>query len=172
MPREVVWWALRHLGVDEWLVLGIKAMYEDASTKLRMNGRESRAFNVKIGVHQGSVLSPLLFIIVIVIVIVNRHLKNATPNKCSSRRRPQQLSKKKKIDNEKNIGIRQDTTVTRQSILKKKRFQVFLENGQRLVQDSESTGEIVPSSWAGVEKSSRPDCFCSCTWKEQGVRAC
>ena len=27
------------------------------------------------------------------IVIVNRHLKNATPNKCSSRRRPQQLSK-------------------------------------------------------------------------------
>ena len=48
-------------------------------------------------------------------------------------------------------------TVTRESILKKKRFQVFLENGQRLVQDSESTGEIVPCSWAGVEKSSRSD---------------
>ena len=30
---------------------------------------------------------------VIVIVIVNRHLKNATPNKCSSWRCPQQLSK-------------------------------------------------------------------------------
>ena len=39
--------------------------YEDASTKVRMNGRESRAFNVKVGVHQGSVLSPLLFIIVL-----------------------------------------------------------------------------------------------------------
>ena len=67
VPREVVWWALRYLGVDEWIVSVIKAtyVYEDASTKVRMNGRESRAFNVKVGVHQGSVLSPLLFIIML-----------------------------------------------------------------------------------------------------------
>ena len=65
VPREVVWWALRYLSVDEWIVSVIKAMYEDASTKVRMNGRESRAFNVKVGVHQGSVLSPLLFIIML-----------------------------------------------------------------------------------------------------------
>ena len=31
-PREVVWWALRCLGVDEWIVSVIKAMYEDATT--------------------------------------------------------------------------------------------------------------------------------------------
>ena len=65
VPQEVVWWALRYLGVDEWIVSVIKAMYEDASTKVRMNGRESKAFNVKVGVQQGSVLSPLLFIIVL-----------------------------------------------------------------------------------------------------------
>ena len=65
MPREVVCWALRYLGVDEWIVSVIKAIYEDASTKVRMNGRKSRAFNVKVWVHQGSVLSPLLFIIVL-----------------------------------------------------------------------------------------------------------
>ena len=34
--------------------------------KVRLNGRESKAFNVKVGVHQGLVLSPLLFIIVLV----------------------------------------------------------------------------------------------------------
>ena len=40
-------------------------MFEDASAKVRINGRESMAFNVKVGVHQGSVFSPLLFIIVL-----------------------------------------------------------------------------------------------------------
>ena len=65
VPREVDWWALRYLYVDECIVSVIKAMYENASTKVRMNGRErerereSRDFNVKVGVHQGSVLSPL-----------------------------------------------------------------------------------------------------------------
>ena len=65
VPREVVWWALRCLGVDEWRVSVIKAMYEDATTTVRVNGRESKAFSVRVGVHQGSVLSPLLFIIVL-----------------------------------------------------------------------------------------------------------
>ena len=65
VPRKVVWWALRCLGVDEWIVSVIKAMYEDASTTVRVNGRESKAFSVRVGVHQGSVLSPLLFIIVL-----------------------------------------------------------------------------------------------------------
>ena len=43
VPREVVWWVLRYLGVksvDKWIVSVIKAMYEDASTMVRMNGRE------------------------------------------------------------------------------------------------------------------------------------
>ena len=39
----------------------IRAMYEDATTMVRLNGRDSNAFSVKVGVHQGSVLSPILF---------------------------------------------------------------------------------------------------------------
>ena len=65
VPREVVWWALRSLGLDEWIVSVVRAMYEDATTVVRVNGRDSKAFNVKVGVHQGSVLSPLLFVIVL-----------------------------------------------------------------------------------------------------------
>ena len=40
VPWDVVWWALRYLGVDEWIVSVIKAMHEDTSTKVRVNGRE------------------------------------------------------------------------------------------------------------------------------------
>ena len=55
----MVWWALRCLGVDEWIVSVIKAMYEDATTRVRVNGRESKAYSVsvRVRVHQGSVLS-------------------------------------------------------------------------------------------------------------------
>ena len=64
VPREVVWWALRSLGVDEWLISVIKAMYMDVTTMVKLNGKVSRGFNVRVGVHQGSVLSPLLFVVV------------------------------------------------------------------------------------------------------------
>jgi hypothetical protein len=65
VPREVLWWALRKLGVEEWLVNVIKAMYEGATTAVKFKSSESKEFEVKVGVHQGSVLSPLLFIVVL-----------------------------------------------------------------------------------------------------------
>ena len=42
VPREVVWWALRYLGVDEWIVLVIRMMYEDTTTKVQLNWRKSK----------------------------------------------------------------------------------------------------------------------------------
>jgi hypothetical protein len=65
VPREIVWWALRRLGVEEWLVTVIRAMYDGVTTAVRMKDGESGRFEVKVGVHQGSVLSPLLFIMVL-----------------------------------------------------------------------------------------------------------
>jgi hypothetical protein len=65
VPREVLWWALRELGVEEWIVTVIKAMYAGASTAVKLKNGESKPIDVRVGVHQGSVLSPLLFIIVL-----------------------------------------------------------------------------------------------------------
>lgn len=65
VPRKVLWWALRSLGVEEWAVRVIQAMYENARSRVRVNGHYSEEFGVEVGVHQGSVLSPLLFIIVL-----------------------------------------------------------------------------------------------------------
>jgi len=65
VPRDVVWWALRLMGVEEWIVQVIQAMYAGATTAVKINNGESTEFEVKVGVHQGSVLSPLLFIIVL-----------------------------------------------------------------------------------------------------------
>ena len=65
VPRKVLWWAMRKLGVDEWLVKLVQAMYTNASCRVRVGASYSEDFSVKVGVHQGSVLSPLLFIIVL-----------------------------------------------------------------------------------------------------------
>ena len=33
VPREVVWWAPRYLGVDKWIVTVKRAINEDATTR-------------------------------------------------------------------------------------------------------------------------------------------
>ena len=49
--------SLRKKGVDEWLVKVIKSMYDGAKTSVKLKEGESEEFEVKVGVHQGSVLS-------------------------------------------------------------------------------------------------------------------
>ena len=58
-------WALRKVGLEEWIIQVVKAMYENAKSTVNINGTIGDSFPVKVGVHQGSVLSPLLFIIVL-----------------------------------------------------------------------------------------------------------
>ena len=43
----------------------IQGMYANARSRVRVNGQLSEDFDVTVGVHQGSVLSPLLFILVL-----------------------------------------------------------------------------------------------------------
>ena len=65
VPRKVLWWALRRVGVEEWIVKVVACMYENAHSQIRVNDSYSNKVNINVGVHQGSVLSPLLFIIVL-----------------------------------------------------------------------------------------------------------
>ena len=70
VPREVVRWALRKLGVDEWLICTVMALYTEACTVVTTDAGLSESFEVKIGLHQGSVLSPLLFAAVMEVVSI------------------------------------------------------------------------------------------------------
>ena len=62
VPRKVIWWSMRKLGIDEWLVKLVQAMYANAKSQVRVGDQYSEAFDVGVGVHQGSVLSPLLLL--------------------------------------------------------------------------------------------------------------
>src|SRR5260221_11755091 len=64
VPREVMRWALRKSGVDEWLVSTVMSMYDGARTAVWADDGNIDSFEVKVSLHQGSILSPLLFVIV------------------------------------------------------------------------------------------------------------
>ena len=56
---------MRKVGVKESIVRLVQAMYNSARSRVRVGSEYSEEFEVGVGVHQGSVLSPLLFIIVL-----------------------------------------------------------------------------------------------------------
>jgi len=65
------------LGVEEWLVSAVMSMYTGAKTVVRPVYVNSNAFEVKVGMHQGSALSPLLF--VMVMEALSREFRVALP---------------------------------------------------------------------------------------------
>ena len=60
VPREVIRFALRRKGVAEYLVNGVMTLYKGSKTAVSVDGELSSSFSVKVGVHQGSALSPVL----------------------------------------------------------------------------------------------------------------
>ena len=62
-PRRVMEWAMRKKGLPEILVKAVMSPYEGAERNVGSGLLEE--FSVKVGVHQGSVLSPKLFVMVI-----------------------------------------------------------------------------------------------------------
>ena len=64
VPREVICFALSWKGAPEYLVNGAMSLYKVCKIAVLVDGKLSSVFSVKVGVHQGSALSPLLFIMV------------------------------------------------------------------------------------------------------------
>ena len=64
MPREVISFTLRQKGVPGYLVNVFMSLYKGCKTAVLVHEELSSSFSVKVGVHQGSALSPLLFIMV------------------------------------------------------------------------------------------------------------
>ena len=65
VPRKILWWAMRKLGIEEWAIRVIQGIYSNARSRVRVNRQYSKEFGVGVGVHQGSELSPLFFIMVL-----------------------------------------------------------------------------------------------------------
>ena len=51
---------MRRGGIEEWVIHAVKAMYENVKSCMHVNGQFSDEFNIKVGGHQGAVLSPLI----------------------------------------------------------------------------------------------------------------
>ena len=64
VPREELWHCMRKSGVVEKYVRIVQDMYEDSVTAVRCAVGITDRFKVKVGLHQGSTLSPFLFAMV------------------------------------------------------------------------------------------------------------
>ena len=61
VPRQEVWRCLREQGVPEKYVPLVKDTYEDARTRVKTSIGLTGKITVRVGLHQGSSLSPYLF---------------------------------------------------------------------------------------------------------------
>jgi hypothetical protein len=64
VPRDVLWWTMMKKGVSLKYISIIKDMYEGVVTNVRTCGGVTTNFPITVGLHQGSALSPFLFVIV------------------------------------------------------------------------------------------------------------
>ena len=68
VPRKVLGWAMRKKGIPEVRVRSVTSLHEGEKTRVRVDSDLSEEFEVKVGMHQGSELSPFLFAVVVNVV--------------------------------------------------------------------------------------------------------
>ena len=65
VDREVIWKLLRYYGVPLKIIHLIQQLYENAACQVIHNGKLTEPFEVKTGVRQGCLLSPMIFLIAV-----------------------------------------------------------------------------------------------------------
>ena len=71
VPEKVMEWAMRKKGLPEVIVRAVMRLYHEAKTKVRVRSELSEEFYAQVGVHQGSLLSPLLSAIAVNVISEN-----------------------------------------------------------------------------------------------------
>jgi hypothetical protein len=64
VPRNATWWALQKHKVSLKYITLIKDMYDNIVISVRTSNEDTNDFLINIRLHQGSVLSPYLFALV------------------------------------------------------------------------------------------------------------
>ena len=77
VPRQEVWRYMREKGVPEKYAQLVQDMYQDIKTCVRSSIGSTDDFTVKVGLHQGSALSPYLFNLII--DVLTKEVKEEPP---------------------------------------------------------------------------------------------
>ena len=57
VPHEVLWWALRHVGVEEWMLNVIKSMYDGVTTAVKGMVKRVKVLRSRLGCIRGRYLA-------------------------------------------------------------------------------------------------------------------
>ena len=77
IPRELIRYSLRRKTVPEAYRNIIRDMYAGRKTSVMTSAGKTKGIEIEVGLHQGSALSPLLF--VIIIDVIAEEIEEGTP---------------------------------------------------------------------------------------------